>query len=94
MLPSIEQDILCVTGTTPLQGSEILQRLNHNRPTPVSSSTVYNALERLEKKGYLDVHWENGRSIGWKSYSIAIAGAETLLAIELYREKLKEGSGH
>ena len=90
MLTAIEQDILTLVGTTPLQGYKILERLNHDRLTPVSSSTVYRVLEQLEEKEYLEVHWVNGRTAKRKSFSLAIAGAEALRAIELYREKLKE----
>ncbi len=56
-LKGIEFDVVITVIPKELYGLDILEQINKGRPTPLSFSSLYPALNRLIRKGYIDWRW-------------------------------------
>ena len=99
-LSALDEDILTVLLGRELYGLEILDQLNLDRPDELMFSSLYPALNRLEKKGFVSWKWgdEHDSSGGArrKYYKVNGAGAAALSEIQQYRAALAQRSaqGH
>jgi PadR family transcriptional regulator, regulatory protein PadR len=88
-LSAIDEDILTVLMGRELYGLEILDQLNPGRPLELSFGSLYPALNRLNKKGFINWRWgeEQDGSGGArrKYYEITALGARTLRDVQHYR---------
>ena len=78
---TLDMLILKVVAVRPIHGYAIVQRLRHisNNALVVRQGSLYPALYRLEKRGWLKAHWkptESGRQA--KFYRLTKAGREQL----------------
>ena len=91
-LSALDEDILTVLMGRELYGLEILDQLNLDRPHELMFSSLYPALNRLEKKGFVSSKWgsENDSSGGArrKYYKPTGLGSNALMARRNYREGL------
>ncbi|NES24204.1 MAG: PadR family transcriptional regulator [Symploca sp. SIO3E6] len=96
-LSAIDQDIVTVLMGTELYGLEILDKLNPDRPIPLSFGSLYPALNRLEKKGIIKWRWgdesEETGGARRKYYKVTGLGETTLREIQRYRTLLAQRSG-
>jgi len=99
-LSALDEDILTVLLGRELYGLEILDQLNLDRPDELMFSSLYPALNRLEKKGFVSWKWgdEHATSGGArrKYYKVNGAGKAALSEIQQYRAALAQRSaqGH
>jgi PadR family transcriptional regulator, regulatory protein PadR len=93
-LSAIDEDILTVFGDRELYGLEILDNLNLGRPTELSFGSLYPALNRLEKKGFITWRWGDEQEVTGgarrKYYKITALGAGTLEKVQDYRQSLAD----
>ncbi len=91
-LSALDEDILTVLLGREMYGLQILDQLNLDRPNELMFSSLYPALNRLEKKGFIDWKWgdENDTSGGArrKYYKVNGDGAFALRQIQEYRAAL------
>ena len=91
-LSAIDQDILTVFGGRELYGLEVLDELNLDRGTKLSFGSLYPALSRLEKKGFISWRWGDEQEVSGgarrKYYKMTGLGATVLQDIERYRAAL------
>lgn len=91
-LTAIDEDVLTVLLARELYGLEILDRLNPDRPIPLSFGSLYPALNRLDKKGLITWRWgdemEESGGARRKYYKITGLGARSLQAVQTYRNLL------
>jgi transcriptional regulator len=78
---TLDMLILKVVALRPIHGYAIVQRLRHisNSALMVRQGSLYPALYRLEKRGWLKAHWkptESGRQA--KFYRLTKSGREQL----------------
>ncbi|NEP13760.1 MAG: PadR family transcriptional regulator [Symploca sp. SIO2C1] len=96
-LSAIDEDIVTVLMGTELYGLEILDKLNPDRPIPLSFGSLYPALNRLEKKGLIKWRWgdetEETGGARRKYYKVTGLGATTLNKVQRYRALLVQRSG-
>lgn len=94
-LSATEEDILTVLLGREFYGLELLDRLNPGRPVPMSFGSLYPALNRLEKKGFISWRWgdEQDGSGGArrKYYKVTGLGAGVLRDVQRYRLDLAHG---
>ncbi len=92
-LSAIEADILTVLIARELYGLDILNRLNPGRPIPLSFGSLYPALNRLEKKGFIEWRWgdeqEGSGGARRKYYKVTGLGKTTLNQWQSYRAQLQ-----
>jgi DNA-binding PadR family transcriptional regulator len=99
-LSALDEDVLTVLLGRELYGLEILDQLNLDRPDELMFSSLYPALNRLEKKGFVSWKWgdEHDSSGGArrKYYKVNGTGAAALSEIQQYRAALAQRSaqGH
>ena len=99
-LSALDEDVLTVLLGRELYGLEILDQLNLDRPDELMFSSLYPALNRLEKKGFVSWKWgdEHDSSGGArrKYFKVNGSGAAALSEIQQYREALAKRSaqGH
>jgi len=99
-LSALDEDVLTVLLGRELYGLEILDQLNLDRPDELMFSSLYPALNRLEKKGFVSWKWgdEHDSSGGArrKYYKVNGAGKAALSEIQQYRAALAQRSaqGH
>ena len=95
-LSALEEDILTGLLGRELYGLEILDQLNLDRPSELMFSSLYPALNRLEKKGYVSWRWgtNNAPSGGArrKYYKVTGLGTTALRRIRDYRAALVQRS--
>ena len=95
-LSALDEDILTVLLGRELYGLEILDQLNLDRPDELMFSSLYPALNRLEKKGFVSWKWgdEHDSSGGArrKYYKVNGAGKAALSEIQQYRASLMKRS--
>ena len=95
-LSALDEDILTVLLGRELYGLEILDQLNLDRPDELMFPSLYPALNRLEKKGFVSWKWgdEHDSSGGArrKYYKVNGAGAAALKEIQQYRAALAQRS--
>lgn len=85
-LSSLDEDVLTALGGQSLSPVEIHRKLvSIERPTPLSITSIYPALDRLEQKAFVVTAWEEGRRL----CSATNLGSESLKSIQEYREKLR-----
>jgi DNA-binding PadR family transcriptional regulator len=94
-LSAIDEDILTVLmGGRELYGLEVLDQLNPDRPIPLSFGSLYPALNRLEKKGYLSWRWgdeqEGTGGARRKYYKVTSLGSAALSEVQEYRTLLAQ----
>lgn len=91
-LSALDEDILTLLLGRELYGLEILDQLNLGRPDELMFSSLYPALNRLEKKGYVSWRWGDEQSGGArrKYYKVNGSGASVLREIQQYRAALAE----
>ncbi|NET59762.1 MAG: PadR family transcriptional regulator [Symploca sp. SIO2E6] len=95
-LSAIDEDIVTVLMGTELYGLQILDRLNPDRPIPLSFGSLYPALNRLEKKGLIKWRWgdesEETGGARRKYYRVTGLGETTLRNVQTYRALLVQRS--
>jgi DNA-binding PadR family transcriptional regulator len=88
-LTAIDEDILTLLLGRELYGLEVLDELNPGRPIPLSFGSLYPALNRLEKKGYISWRWgdeqEGTGGARRKYYKVTGLGASALHEVQQYR---------
>ena len=93
-LSAIDEDILTVLLGRELYGLEILDQLNPGRPLPFSFGSLYPALNRLEKKGFISWCWgdeqEGTSGARRKYYKVTGLGAGALNEVQMYRALLAQ----
>ncbi len=91
-LSAIDEDILTVLLERELYGLEILTCLNEPRPSKMSFGSLYPALDRLEKKGYISWRWgkeqEGTGGARRKYYKVTGLGGSALNEVQQYRKAL------
>ncbi|NEP62523.1 MAG: PadR family transcriptional regulator [Symploca sp. SIO2G7] len=96
-LSAIDEDIVTVLLGRELYGLEILDKLNPDRPIPLSFGSLYPALNRLEKKGLIKWRWgdesEETGGARRKYYRVTGLGETTLRDVQRYRALLVKRSG-
>ena len=94
-LSALEQDILTALVGRELYGLALLQCLNQGRVPQLQFGSVYQAVNRLERKGVIDTRWgdENDVSEGArrKYYRVNGLGVQALRTLETYRANLNPG---
>jgi PadR family transcriptional regulator, regulatory protein PadR len=93
-LSAIDEDVLTVLLGRELYGLEVLDELNPGRPIKLRFGSLYPALNRLEKKGFVTWRWgdEMDESGGArrKYYKVTGLGASALSAVQSYRLALAQ----
>jgi PadR family transcriptional regulator, regulatory protein PadR len=93
-LSAIDEDILTVLLSRELYGLEVLDELNPGRPIPLRFSSLYPALNRLEKKGLIAWRWgdevDESGGARRKYYKVTGLGATTLRSVQEYRMALAQ----
>jgi PadR family transcriptional regulator, regulatory protein PadR len=93
-LSAIDEDILTVLLGREFYGLEILDELNPGRPIQLRFSSLYPALNRLEKKGMVSWRWgdavDESGGARRKYYKVTGLGATTLRSIQVYRLSLAQ----
>ena len=93
-LSAIDQDILTLLLGRELYGFEILDELNPGRPIPLSTGSLYPALNRLVKKAYLSCRGsseqEKSKGARRKYYKVTSDGAAALHEVQQYRLTLAQ----
>ncbi|OUC15687.1 MAG: PadR family transcriptional regulator [Alkalinema sp. CACIAM 70d] len=93
-LSAIDEDVLTVLLGRELYGLEILDELNPGRPTPLRFGSLYPALNRLEKKGFVSWRWgdevDESGGARRKYYKVTGLGATALNAVQSYRMALAQ----
>lgn len=93
-LSAIEEDILTGMGSQELYGLEILDQLNLGRPSELSFGSLYPALNRLNKKGFISWRWgdvqDGSGGARRKYYEVTGVGLRVLAEVQKYREKLEK----
>jgi PadR family transcriptional regulator, regulatory protein PadR len=95
-LTALDEDILtCLLGRE-LYGLAILDQLNLDRPNELSFGSLYPALNRLDKKGYVVGRWgddtEPLSGARRKYYKVTGLGHTVLMEVRGYRASLaKQG---
>jgi PadR family transcriptional regulator, regulatory protein PadR len=93
-ISAIEEDILTALLGQERYGLEILDVLNPGRPTQLSFGSLYPALNRLEKKGFIRWRWgdeqDNSGGARRKYYKVTGLGATTLRELQDYRSALAQ----
>jgi PadR family transcriptional regulator, regulatory protein PadR len=91
-LSAIDEDILTGLLNRELYGLEILDQLNLGRPFQLSFGSLYPALNRLEKKGFIEWRWgdiqDGSGGARRKYYKVTGLGGEVLDAVQRYRYSL------
>jgi PadR family transcriptional regulator, regulatory protein PadR len=91
-LSAIDEDILTVLLGRELYGLEVLDELNPGRSIPLRFSSLYPALNRLEKKGMVSWRWgdavDESGGARRKYYKVTGLGATTLRSVQEYRMSL------
>lgn len=91
-LSAIDQDILTALGGRELYGLEVLEELNWGRATELSFGSLYPALNRLEKKGFISWRWGDEQEVSGgarrKYYKMTALGTTALREVEQYRAEL------
>lgn len=95
-LSAIDEDILTVLLGRELYGLEILDQLNPDRPLQISFGSLYPALNRLEKKGFIEWRWgdiqDGSGGARRKYYKVTGLGIGTLKDVQQYRMALAQRS--
>ena len=92
-LSSIDEDILTVLLGRELYGLEILEYINPGRPgLPLTYGSIYPALNRLEKKGFVESRWGDESTSGARRryYKVTGLGASSLSDVQEYRAFLAQ----
>jgi PadR family transcriptional regulator, regulatory protein PadR len=91
-LSAIEEDILTVLLGREFYGLEILDFLNPGRLIPLSFGSLYPALNRLEKKGFISWRWgdvqDGSGGARRKYYEVTGLGKKVLSDVQEYRRDL------
>jgi PadR family transcriptional regulator, regulatory protein PadR len=92
-LSAIEEDILTGMGSQELYGLEILDQLNLGRPSELSFGSLYPALNRLDKKGFISWRWgdvqDGSGGARRKYYEVTDLGLRVLAKVQEYRRTLE-----
>ena len=95
-LSAIDEDILTVLLGRELYGLEILDELNPGRPMSLSFGSLYPALNRLERKGFIRWRWgaeqEGTGGARRKYYKVTGLGSDALHEVQSYRSLLAQRS--
>jgi PadR family transcriptional regulator, regulatory protein PadR len=91
-LTALDEDILtCLLGRE-LYGLEIIDQLNLDRPSELSFGSLYPALNRLDKKGYVVGRWGDEKEplsgARRKYYKVTGLGHKVLTEVRDYRAAL------
>jgi PadR family transcriptional regulator, regulatory protein PadR len=93
-ISAIEEDILTALLGQERYGLEVLDVINPGRPTQLSFGSLYPALNRLEKKGFISWRWgdeqDNSGGARRKYYKVTGLGATTLRELQDYRLALAQ----
>lgn len=90
---AIDEDILTALIGREMYGLEILDQLNLGRPNELMFSSLYPALNRLEKKGFVSWKWGEKNNTGGarrKYYKVTGQGERALRVIRDYRFNLSQ----
>jgi PadR family transcriptional regulator, regulatory protein PadR len=92
-LSAIEEDILTGMGSQEFYGLEILAQLNLGRSSQLSFGSLYPALNRLDKKGFISWRWgdvqDGSGGARRKYYKVEKLGERTLDDVQKYRKALR-----
>jgi PadR family transcriptional regulator, regulatory protein PadR len=92
-LSAIEEDILTGMGSQELYGLEILDHLNIGRSFELSFGSLYPALNRLDKKGFIKWRWgdiqDGSGGARRKYYKVTRLGSTVLSDVQSYRMALQ-----
>jgi PadR family transcriptional regulator, regulatory protein PadR len=93
-LSAIEEDILTGMGSQEFYGLEILAQLNLGRSFELSFGSLYPALNRLDKKGFISWRWgdvqDGTGGARRKYYRVTGLGASVLADVQGYRKALEK----
>jgi PadR family transcriptional regulator, regulatory protein PadR len=93
-LSAIEEDILTVLLGKEFYGLEILDLLNPGRLIQLSFGSLYPALNRLERKGFINWRWgdvqDGSGGARRKYYAVTGLGKRVLGDVQNYRIDLAE----
>jgi PadR family transcriptional regulator, regulatory protein PadR len=92
-LSAIEEDILTGMGRKELYGLEILDQLNLCRPSELNFGSLYPALNRLDRKGFISWRWgdvqDGSGGARRKYYEVTDLGVKVLADVQSYRRALQ-----
>jgi DNA-binding PadR family transcriptional regulator len=74
----LDMIILQFLNTEPMHGYQVISKIRKNFGIYFGPSTIYPLLGTLEKKGYLDSHWNMNFDRPRKVYSLTAAGQSIL----------------
>lgn len=93
-LSAIEEDILTGMGSQELYGLGILDQLNLGRSFDLSFGSLYPALNRLDKKGFISWRWGDSQDGSGgarrKYYKVTGLGFKVLADVQDYRKTLRD----
>ena len=93
-ISAIEEDILTVLLGREFYGLEILDQINPGRPLQLSFGSLYPALNRLEKKGFIKWRWgdvqDGSGGARRKYYEVTGLGSSALDEVQRYRMALSQ----
>jgi PadR family transcriptional regulator, regulatory protein PadR len=93
-LSAIEEDLLTVLLGRELYGLDILDQLNPGRPIGISFGSLYPALNRMEKKGFIEWRWgdvqDGSGGARRKYYKVTGLGSSVLSEVQKYRMALSQ----
>lgn len=93
-LSAIEEDLLTVLLGRELYGLDILDQLNPGRPIEISFGSLYPALNRMEKKGFISWRWgdvqDGSGGARRKYYKVTGLGSSVLYEVQQYRMALTQ----
>jgi PadR family transcriptional regulator, regulatory protein PadR len=93
-LSAIDEDLLTALLGRELYGLELLDELNLGRAIALRFGSLYPALNRLEKKGFVAWRWgdavDESGGARRKYYKVTGLGATTLSAVQRYRMALAQ----
>jgi PadR family transcriptional regulator, regulatory protein PadR len=93
-LSAIEEDLLTVLLGRELYGLDILDQLNPGRPIGISFGSLYPALNRMEKKGFISWRWgdvqDGSGGARRKYYKVTGLGSSVLYEVQQYRMALTQ----
>jgi PadR family transcriptional regulator, regulatory protein PadR len=93
-LSAIEEDLLTVLLGRELYGLDILDQLNPGRLIEISFGSLYPALNRMEKKGFISWRWgdvqDGSGGARRKYYKVTGLGSSVLYEVQQYRMALTQ----
>jgi len=83
-----EAQILLLVAKKPVHGYGIMSEVRRRTGQRLHDGSLYPALSRLEKKGFIVGRWERGKTVDRRVYSITEKGKRTLAELRLFYKNL------